>query len=321
MSCILRSTLTTHYRRHRILWVLRGTEEAVVNARTGMFVVVPRTVVTVVVPRTAVTVVVPRTGEVVVANPRTGVAVEGSRTRVVVENSRTRVAVVGSRTGEVAVANSRTGVVVVVNLRTGVVVFVNPRTDAVVVDFRIVHRVAVEDLVEDWSRKENIQEQKELANIHSQARGNGALEGLMAACNQERCTRSLHSRQLVHYWKPSSTQFRDGDATLYNRGYPQSHESCTHAYACPSCPSCPSYPYPYPYPCPCPCPSSPCPSSPSGVFRPHPDSAAGTTGLLSLHLRALESWKGGQEAKVQRMTNEQNHPFLQEWVSTRKFQP
>ena len=306
MSNILHSSLTTHYRRrHHILWVPRGTEEAVVNPRIGVFVVVPRT---------AVAVVVPRTGEVVVANPRTGVAVEDSRTRVAVEDSRTgEVVVVNPRTGVLVVVNPRTGAVVVVNPRTGVAV-VNPRTGAVVVNLRtgevivnlrIVHHGAVEDLVEDWSRKENIQERKELANSHSrnhlvqvelrdpqrEARGNGALEGPTGACSQERCTRSLHNRQLVHYWKPSSTQFRDA---LYNRGYPQSRESCNRAYACLSCPSCPSCPsclYPCPYPCPYPYPSSPCPSSPSEVFRPHPGSAAGTTGLLSPHLRALESWK------------------------------
>ena len=249
--------------------------------------------------------------DVVVVNPRIDVAVVNSRIDVAVVNSRTVVAVVNPRTG-VAVANPRTGVVGV-NSHTGVVVL-SPGTG-------VVHHGGVEALhghrlvedQEEWSKKVHIQVQKVLMSIHShiplaqvalrdpqrEAHRNGVLEGLMAACIQERCTRSLHSCQLEHYRKLSSTQFRTVDRTPYHRGYPQPRDCCrnTHFCACPSCPSYPSYPsYLYPYPCtyPYPCPSSlcpcPCPSCPSGVFRPHRGSAAGITDLLSLRLRAPESW-------------------------------
>jgi hypothetical protein len=298
--------------------VLLGTEQVVVLVKS-------RTDAAVVRSRTGAVVVNFRTGSAVV-NFRTGVAVVGFRTGPVVVNLRTGVAAVNSRTG--MVVNSRTGMVV--NSRTGVVVnsrigvFANSRTGAVVNSRTdVVHHGEAEGMKvlgdqEDWNRKEHIQAQKALKSIHSplahvalrdpqrEAHHNGVPEGLMAERIQGRYTRSLHSRQLVHHRKLRSGQFRNGDGTLYNRGYPQRREN-THVCACracPSCPSCPSYPYPYPYPypsypypypsspCPCPCPC-PCPSSPSGVFRsrPHRDSAAGITDLPSLRLRALESWK------------------------------
>ena len=94
--------------------------------------------------------------EVVVVYYHTGVVEVDLRAGVVEVDLRTGAEVVDFRTGAVVV-NFHTGGVVV-DLRTGGVM--NFRTD-------VVHHVEVGDQ-EDWSRKERIQAQKELASIHPQ---------------------------------------------------------------------------------------------------------------------------------------------------------